>query len=368
MGVGKFAFTVHPFDVSRLHRRWPITRRLPDRWLEELMRWKSPLVHAHIPRLATPRGTAEGWLVAIPLTARQWLQLPDDYLVNQVVRAAHLAAGMGARIMGLGAYTALPGGAGVEVAKRSPIAITTGNSLTVWAALQAAREGARRMGIPMDQAEVAVVGASGAIGAASARILARDVRHLTLIGRDLSRLERVAVQIRRESGLNPALSTDIKQALPRMDVVITVSSTVDTIIQPEDLKPGAVICDVAMPRDVDERVAAVRDDVLVVDGGLIEVPGPTGLEGDGFPPGTAPACLAETMLLALEERYEHYTLGRDLTVEQVDEIAGLAQKHGFRVAGIRSFHRAVDDSVIDRIRTRAAIRLGLANSRQPRVV
>ncbi|MFO7172867.1 MAG: shikimate dehydrogenase [Bacillota bacterium] len=356
--VGRFAFTVHPFDVSRIHRRWPITRRLPDTWVEGLMRWKGPVIHAQVPRLETAQGAAEGWLIGIPLTARQWTRLPDAFLVERVLQAARLAARLGARILGLGAYTALPGGAGVEVARRSPIAITTGNSLTVWAALEGAREGARRMGIPLDRAEVAVIGASGAIGSACARILARSVRHLTLIGRDEAKLERVAAQIREETGLIPDLSTDIRRTLPRMDVVITVSSTADAIVQPEDLKPGAVVCDVAMPRDVDQRVAAVRDDVLVVDGGLIQVPGKTGLEGDGFPPGTAPACLAETMLLALEGRYEHFTLGRDLSVAQIDEIVRLARKHGFTLAGIRSFHRALDDATIEAIRRRAALRRG----------
>lgn len=353
---GLFAFTVHPFDVSRIRRKWPGLGLLPERAVEAVMRWVPPFPYHAIPPVETPHGSAQGWLIGIPLTARQWKELPDGLLVDRVVRAARVAARLGARVMGLGAYSALPGGAGVEVARRSPIAITTGNSLTVWAALQGAREGARLMGHDLDRAEVAVVGAGGAIGAACARILAREVRHLTLIGPQVERLERVAEQIRRETGLVPAVSDQVDRALPRMDVVVAVSSSGGGIIRPEMLRAGAVVCDVAMPRDVDEQVAAVRDDVLVVDGGLVEVPVRTGLEADGFPPGTAPACLAETMLLALEGRYESFTLGRDLTVEQVDEMARLARRHGFRLAGIRSFHRAVDPGQVRRIRERAQAR------------
>ena len=45
------------------------------------------------------------------------------------------------------------------------------------------------------------------------------------------------------------------------------------------------------------------------------------------------------MILALEQRYESFTLGRDLTVAQVEEISKLADKHGFKLAGFRSFER-----------------------------
>ena len=86
----------------------------------------------------------------------------------------------------------------------------------------------------------------------------------------------------------------------------------------------------------------MRNDVLVMEGGVVEVPGDVdfGLNF-GFPPQTAYACMAETMILALEQRYENFTLGRDLTVKQVEIIEQLAKKHGFKLAGLRSFERAL---------------------------
>jgi len=92
----------------------------------------------------------------------------------------------------------------------------------------------------------------------------------------------------------------------------------------------------------------------VIEGGMVQVPGPVDFGFDfGFPPGKAYACMAETMILALEGRYEDYTLGKDIKLEQVEEIARLATKHGFRLAGFRSFERAVTEEQIDRIRTNA---------------
>jgi predicted amino acid dehydrogenase len=112
---------------------------------------------------------------------------------------------------------------------------------------------------------------------------------------------------------------------------------------------------VARPRDVSRQVAAQRDDVLVIEGGMVEVPGPVDFGFDfGFPPGKSYACMAETMALTLEGRYEDYTVGKAISVEQADEIAGIARRHGFRLSGFRSFERAVTDAEIATVREKAA--------------
>jgi hypothetical protein len=66
--------------------------------------------------------------------------------------------------------------------------------------------------------------------------------------------------------------------------------------------------------------------------------------------------MSETMMLALEGRIESFTLGKDVSVEQVETTQRLAQKHGFHLAGFRSFERAVSDEQIARIRANAETR------------
>jgi predicted amino acid dehydrogenase len=129
---------------------------------------------------------------------------------------------------------------------------------------------------------------------------------------------------------------------------------VDAIIKPGDLKPGCVVCDVARPRDVSRAVVQERDDVLVIEGGMVEAPGPVDFHFNfGFPPRMAYACMAETITLALEGRYECFTLGKEIHVERVKEIAAMAARHGFRLGGFRSFERTVTDDEIERIRENA---------------
>ena len=70
-----------------------------------------------------------------------------------------------------------------------------------------------------------------------------------------------------------AVSQDIRTSLQEADIVITVTSALDFLIEPGDLKPGAVVCDVARPRNVSRDVSLKRNDVLVIEGGVINVPG-----------------------------------------------------------------------------------------------
>jgi hypothetical protein len=60
--------------------------------------------------------------------------------------------------------------------------------------------------------------------------------------------------------------------------------------------------------------------------------------------------MAETMILALEGRLENYTLGPRVQLAHVREIHQLGKKHGFQLAGLRRFERALDQTEIDRIR------------------
>jgi predicted amino acid dehydrogenase len=147
------------------------------------------------------------------------------------------------------------------------------------------------------------------------------------------------------------------EALGDAELILTVTSALHDVIRPENLHPGSVVCDVARPRDVSATITAARDDILVIDGGMVDVPGSVDFHFNfGFPPGKAYACMAETMILALEGRFEDYTLGKDIALERVNEITAMARKHGFRLSGFRSFEHEVTDEQIERVRRNARAR------------
>lgn len=353
----KFAFIVHPLTAKDFSRKFPVAKNWSDGFVEGIMKYIPPFKVSNITGIESPKAAAQGWFVGCPLTSRQMVEMPEAYVVNKIIKAGKVAEKLGAKVVGLGAFTSIVGDAGITIAQNLKIAVTTGNSYTVATALEGVRQAAKVMGKSMDRTNVVILGATGSIGAACAQILAREVRYLTLVARNEAKLERIAEQILKSTGLAVRITANTKATLRAADIVIAVTSAVDSIIEPEDLKPGAIICDVARPRNVSRRVAEMRKDVLVIEGGVVEIPGDVNFGLNfGFPPKTAYACMAETMILALEKRYEHFTLGRDLTVKQVETIDQLAKKHGFKLAGFRSFERALTVEEITLIKLNATAR------------
>jgi predicted amino acid dehydrogenase len=360
-----FAFIIHPIDPKRdVSRKFPLLGKLLNvQQINWLSTYFPPVYISQIDGLKSDATGKEvrGWFVACPLTPARMLELPEKTVYRKIVQTGKLAERLGAQVLGLGAFTSVVGDAGVTIAKQLSIPVTTGDSFTVAMAVEAVREAARRMEIPLGGATAAVMGATGAVGAAAAELLAPEVGKLWLIAR---RPEPLLALRDRLRGLTtaPVEIASTPEPLAEADLILTVTSALDTVIEPRHLRPGAVVCDVARPRDVSARVAAERDDVLVIDGGMVQVPG-AGANFNfnfGFPPNKVYACMAETMALALEGRWESFTLGRQITVAQVREIAAMCAKHGFKLSGFRSFERAVSEADINRVaeRARASRRAG----------
>lgn len=359
----RFAFVIHPIDVKRdVARKYPLARYVPERLLEWYVQRRDPIVAAHVTGIRSATGAvAEGWFIGLPLTPRQFVTLPYESVLEKLERCGHMAEELGAGIIGLGAFTSVAGDGGITLAKRLSIAVTTGNSYTVATAVEGAVFAAEELGIALPDARVAVVGATGSIGATCAEIMARDAAEVALVGRSEGRLEALRDRLQSSAAGRITVHTEIAAGLRDADIVITVSSAVDAIVGPEHIKRGAVVCDVARPRDVSIRVARERDDVLVIEGGVVRVPGAMQCHKTdrdepfsfGFPSGTAYACMSETMALALDGRYESFTLGKEVSVSQVDEITAICRRHGFVIDGFRSFERAVSGEEIARIRARA---------------
>lgn len=352
-----FAFIIHPIQIKKdVARKFPLLGKLlTEGQINYFSRFFPPVYLSEIKgirSLSTGR-ELKGWLIAAPYTPPTMMSLPVNMVYDKIVACGRMAESLGAKILGLGAYTSVVGDAGKTIADRLALPVTTGDSYTITMAVAAIREAARVMDISMRDATVAVVGATGAIGKTCAELLAGESAKLILVGRRVEPLEAL-----RDLCAGKAADVTISTAMESIyeaDLILTVTSAVHEVIEPKHLKPGAVVCDVARPRDVSKRVAAERDDVLVIEGGMIEIPGDPDFGFDfGFPPRHAYACMAETMALALEGRYEDYTIGKDISVAQALEIGSIADRHGFKLSGFRSFEQPVTDAQIAAVRERAA--------------
>ncbi|HEY3967546.1 MAG TPA: aminotransferase class III-fold pyridoxal phosphate-dependent enzyme [Planctomycetaceae bacterium] len=351
----KFAFLVHPlsretdglvrFDLDgSLLRNWGIdpaavAARLNSAMAQSLAAEKPELeptvtVFDELGPLTSTNGAAaEGRIYQIPLTALQILENPDEAL-RHMEEAVALAAEWGARLVGLGSMTGIVGSRGEYLAKRSPVAVTTGNSLTVYTALQNLFHVAEAFDINLKHETVAMVGVPGSIISAVAALVAPHCGKLLLVGRNngTGAVRRLAEQLGGE------YLGSIGEAVSRARVVVSATSSGGCIDQ-QQLLPGTVVIDIGVPTDVIGQQAS-RSDVLILTGGLTRVPETmrsTSSRMLRFHHGVIPSCLGETLLLALDQRAECLSLGRDLSLDSIQEIGMRARAHGFEFNRLYSF-------------------------------
>lgn len=364
----RFAFVIHPLSQQYLRNVEPlrtVSRIAPGPVMdlvEKAVAYSPPFTYSHVTGIRSPTGAeAEGWLISVGGTPREMMAHSPEFTYRRLLSAAETARKLGAQIMGLGAFTKVVGDAGVTVARQAPLPVTTGNSYSASGALWAAHEALAQLGLVEVDADGAlrgnamVVGATGAIGSVCARLLAVAEARLWLVSPESAKLLALKALIEQEHpGVEVHVAATPDEALPEMDLIVTATSGAGKrVLDIMAVKPGCVITDVARPLDLSPEDVALRPDVLVIESGEIELPGDVHMRDIGLPPNVAYACLAETVVLALEGRFESFTVGRNIEWEKVKEIYRLGLKHGMRLAtisGVNGVHTTED---IDRIRALA---------------
>lgn len=364
--MNKFCFVIHPLSLQDIERYEPGAKGKGEPILRKIMEWMPPYAAVHVTGVRTPDGReTEGWFVAASFLPQSMLDLPREEVYGKVLGAIEIGAQLGAQIAGLGAFTGVVGDAGITINERSPIPVTTGNSLTIAAGVQSLFRGAQEMRVDMSECTATVIGATGSIGAACARLIAPKVRRIILVARNATRLRKFYEEVAPTLPCQSEYTTDVPSAVRRSRLVLTATSSTQDVIEPEDLQTGAIVCELSLPHDVSRRVAGERPDVLVVEGGNMRVPGNPRFErvrepGTDFdlnlPARTALACMSETMILALEGRFEPYTIGRGIKLEKVIEIQEMATRCGFELADMRAFDAAITPESIAAAREAAELR------------
>lgn len=366
--INRFAFVIHPLSQQYLNHLKPlevlskVSPPVVMDAVEKAIAYTPPFVYSKVTGIRSPTGVeAEGWLIIVGGTPKQIMSHSPEFTYRQLLAAADIAKKLGAQIMGLGAFTKVVGDAGVTVAKRAPLPITTGNSYSASGALWAAHDAISRLGLvelkkgQKIKGKAMVVGATGSIGAACARLLARTVDELHLVSPESAKLlilEKSILKETRGAKLVLASYADSDECIGEMDMIVTATSGAGRkILDIMKVKPGCVITDVARPLDLPAEEVEKRPDVLVIESGEVYLPGDVSMKNIGFKDRhIVYACLAETIVLALEGRFETFTVGRNIEWEKVHEIYKLGLKHGMRLAAISGVNGVFSDEDIARVR------------------
>jgi predicted amino acid dehydrogenase len=365
--IRRFAFVVHPLSTEYIRNVTPIPKKLAFKpimnALEKTFAYTPPLVYSEVKGIRSPTGAeCEGWLITVGGTPKEMLAHSPEFTYRRLLAAAKMAEKLGAQIMGLGAFTKVVGDAGITVARRATIPVTTGNSYSASGALWAATEALRRMKLVEEpekgkrvKAKTMVVGATGAIGSVSARLLAMAFDEVVIAARNEERLNKLKASILEDTpDAKVTVTTDPDAYITDMDMIVTSTSGAGKkVLDIMKVKPGCVITDVARPLDLPASEVAKRPDVLVIESGEIELPGDLEMKSIRLPENVVFACMAETIALALDGRFEVFTIGRNTEWEKVKEIYKLGLKHGMKLAAISGVNGVYSDDDLAVIRDRA---------------
>jgi acetylornithine/succinyldiaminopimelate/putrescine aminotransferase/predicted amino acid dehydrogenase len=337
-----YAFVIHPTTIDDILGNDPALARLAPRDFDAFVDFLPSLppgVVCEVDPIASPSGACvRGALVGVPMLPAQMADRGRAAVSEAIGEAVDLARSRGARVVGLGAFASIYSRRGAAVTGRGP-AITTGNLLTAGMTFRALEALLGERGATFGEVRVGVVGARGSVGQLVAQLCARArPREMRLVGNphgERGALERLA----RRLGGDAVTACDDITGIASCDVIVSASSSPSYVLDAVEVKPGAIVCDVARPFDASPTLRA-RADVTVIDAGLVALPGAPVRMGignlQGHPPGIALACLSETILLALAhargEAIADHGVGDDVDVAAVDAILALAERHGFSLA------------------------------------
>jgi predicted amino acid dehydrogenase len=295
----------------------------------------------------------------LPLTSEQMMRLdPQDKLRLYVDALTEY----GVSGFGLGAYTKIIGGQGgkqiAEYAAEKGKWVTNGNRGTSYFGVKALLEAAKRTGYCPAELEVSIIGATGSTGSAAAQIIAPDVGSVLLYGRDLERLKMIQKKIlERNPGKQCRVTTNLQEAC-KSRLIITVTGAETALkVEPFWFSGGAIIIDLARPRDISQSIAHQRHDLLVIEGGVLTIPGDsyTCNTSYGFPHGLTYACMAEPKLIGMIHCKEGASaaeelcgVGKDFEVEDTLKIGRLMESHGFELTAFRRFGEVIPEEAMDR--------------------
>jgi fatty aldehyde-generating acyl-ACP reductase len=244
-----------------------------------------------------------------------------------IVEAVEVAVGRGTPVIGLGALTspATRGGASLVPLVPRGVTITTGNAYTAVVAYRNTMEALGALG-DSGSRRVAVVGCTGSVGVATARLLDRVGLDLILIGRAQQRVHRELPDLAARSTVS-ADRRDVGDA----EVVLLLTGDPGAQLEPDMVRPGSIVLDLSHPFNIPpRRFGEFRTrGVRVAQGGLVHIPGYSSTAELRLPDRRCTlACLAETYLFAREGIREH-SVGQ-ASVELALELEDIAERYGVR--------------------------------------
>ncbi|MDD5653032.1 MAG: hypothetical protein PHT31_02570, partial [Candidatus Omnitrophica bacterium] len=329
----KFAFIFHPHDIDFLADGFndPGLKQKNPKLISSTLKWFPPFQREKVTGIKSDFDgqQIEGLMILVTLIPEHMKDLNDKFALSKFVEAGRLAQDLGASIIGLGAYAALYGRHGVDIAAACKIPVTTGNSYTVGVTPEVILKVLKSNGKDPEKSCITILGATGIVGAYCLQALKDKVGKMNLLSSNYKRIKEFLGAKKFKAQIKPYALTDKPDYILESDLVLIGNGKYAPLINLLKVKKGTIIYDCTYPKSFKDQDYTLRDDILFIDGGAILPPGNPDFHFTfGFPKGMAFPCMAETMILTFEDMFESYSIGRSIDFVKAMTMDELAKKHG----------------------------------------
>src|SRR3989338_5919104 len=274
---------------------------------------------------------------------------PEEVVVNKemalkkVLNAIKYAIRKGAQIIVLKGFTSIACNDEQylsEIVRNNNVVITSGNTLTAALAIEGVLEASQWLEVNPANLTISIVGATGDIGSICAKILAKKFRKIILCSRNIRQDDPL---VREISFLNDKITieNDSSKAIKHAEVVLLATSSFIHLINPVDIKPYSIICDVSLPYNLTDDFTVRRKDIFAFDGGratTINCHSSNKKWLNFVRDNSIYGCVAEGLALGFERARKNFSINRgEITEANILEIRDLSNRNGFGLAGF-SFH------------------------------
>ena len=334
--MDRFGFIFHPHDLIFYADGFnePQIKMKRPSLVIKTMEWFPPFRRSVVSGIKSKYTgeIIEGDMILLNLLPEHILHLKSDFVFSKLVEAGKLAEKLGDKIVGLGAYAALIGNRGLDLSKQLNIPVTNGNTYTVASVPDIVIKVLKAIDKELSNSNILIIGATTTVGKICCEKLSNKCKVLYLIAKDYRKITQLYSD-RQYMTIDKNDIEKIKTCINKSDLIVLTSHSLSRAVLNFDLiKTGTVIYDATYPKFIKPDLDKKRKDLLIIDGEAIKLPGRTNFHFSfGFPPSLAYACMAETMILTFENKFESYSIGKKIDFTKIDEISNLANKHGFKL-------------------------------------
>ncbi len=327
-----FAIVIHPLNIGQVKNSFAVLRILPDFILKKLLEIIPPFKFSQIKGMCLEDGREiEGYLIMCPILPEQLQSLSKKFVINKIASAVGIAEKLNASIIGLGGYTCLMTNMGEEISKKTKIPVTCGSVFAAWSIFEGIYRMSRIKKMDLKKATLAIIGTNSPVVSLCSRKFSEYVKKIIIAVDGNNSLEELKQNIQNLNSIEVVIEKDMRRAVKDADVAVLIPSINGFSFDLGELKRGAILCDFSILSPFRDK-AELRPDVTIIEGGLVKLP----FEADygidnGMPKNITFACMAEIMLLTFEERFVNYSLGENINLDKLEEIADIAVRNNFEV-------------------------------------